>query len=165
MEAMESHRWSARSPDWTAAAVSGFVGGAVLMVLELMWSAAAEVSPWTVSNMIAAITMGPEVMQSREFSMSAIIVALLTHYILGIVFGMILGAILSRFHFDASPTTALLIGALFGIVLYLVNFYGMVGFFPWFEKMRSWATVWGHLIFGMTAAYMYWQLERRELEP
>src|SRR6202008_2660838 len=34
------HHWEGRSPDLLAAAVAGFAAGAVLMVLELLWSAA-----------------------------------------------------------------------------------------------------------------------------
>ena len=30
--------WHWRAPDWTAAAVAGFGAGAVLMVLDLVWS-------------------------------------------------------------------------------------------------------------------------------
>ncbi|MGH8809445.1 MAG: hypothetical protein ACREX0_16345 [Noviherbaspirillum sp.] len=162
MELMHSHRWEARVPDWIAAAVSGFVAGAVLMVLELIWSAIGDVSPWTTTNMIAAITMGSDVMQSNEFDFSVIMAALLTHYVLGTVYGMILAAIIAPFHFDSSPGLAMLIGAVFGLALYLLNFYGMVRFFPWFAEMRNWVTVWAHVIFGMTAAFMYWQLEKRE---
>src|SRR5437870_1558818 len=66
---MRSHRLESRRPDWTAAAVSGFAAGAVLMVLELLWSTlVADAGPWTVSHMIAAITMGPDALQSTGFS-------------------------------------------------------------------------------------------------
>ena len=161
MEVMHSHRWEARAPDWVAAAVSGFVAGAVLMVLELVWSVVSGESPWRVSNMIAAITMGPDVMQSTGFHIGAVVTALLTHYVLGIVFGMILATIVASFNFDSSPGLVLTVGGVFGFVLYLLNFYGMSAFFPWFAKMRDWGTLWGHVIFGMTVAYMYWQLEKR----
>jgi hypothetical protein len=51
---MHSHRWEQRMPDWTVAAVSGFAAGAVLMVLELLWSTIIQgTSPWVTSHMIA----------------------------------------------------------------------------------------------------------------
>jgi hypothetical protein len=161
MEVMHSHRWEARAPDWTAAVVSGFVAGAVLMVLELVWSVVSGVSPWVTTNMIAAITRGPGVMQSSGFHLDAVMVALFTHYVLGIVFGVILAAIIASYNFDSSPGLVLTVGGVYGFVLYLLNFYGMSNFFPWFAKMRDWGTIWGHVIFGMTVAYMYWQLEKR----
>jgi hypothetical protein len=156
---MHSHRWEQRSPDWTAAIVSGFAAGAVLMVLDLLWSAMTGVSPWLTSYRIAAIVMGPEVLQSSDFDLWIVAAALVVHYVLGIIFGMVMAAFIAPFRFDSSTGMALLVGAVFGFVLYLLNFYGMVFFFPWFADMRSWATLVAHLIFGMVTAYMYLKLE------
>jgi len=85
--------------------------------------------------------------------------------VLGIVMGMILAAIIAPFHLDSSAGMILLTGAVFGVIVYLFNFYGMEQIFPWFAELRGWPTLVAHLIFGMTAAAMYWKLERRELEP
>lgn len=158
---MHSHRLEHRRPDWVAAAASGFVGGAILMVLELLWSTMpAGANPWITSHRIAAIVLGSDTLQSSAFSVGVVGVALITHYVLGIAFGMILAAIIAPFHFDSSAGMALAIGAAFGLILYLFNFYGMASFFPWFADMRGWATLIGHLIFGMATALMYMNLER-----
>ncbi|WP_019141861.1 hypothetical protein [Noviherbaspirillum massiliense] len=161
---MRSHRRVARSPDWTAAAVSGFVAGAVLMVLEMLWSTnLMGATPWTMSHMIAAIVTGPDALQSHAFSVSIVALSLVIHYVLGIVFGMILAAIIAPFHLDSSPAMVLLVGAAYGLVLYLVNFYGMARIFTWFADVRGWPALIAHLIFGMVAAGMYWKLERPAL--
>jgi hypothetical protein len=55
-------------------------------------------------------------------------------------------------------------GAVFGLAIYLINFYGMVRMFPWFVDLRGWATLVAHLIFGMSTAAMYWQLQRSDIE-
>lgn len=157
---MRSRRVGLRSPDWTAAAVSGFAAGAVLMVLDLLWSAAMGVSPWVTSHKIAAIVMGPEALQSAAFDFWIVATALVIHYLLGIVFGMLMATFIAPFHLDSGVGMALLVGTLFGLALYLVNFYGMVRFFPWFTDMRGGATFMAHLIFGMVTAYMYLKLER-----
>ena len=158
---MHSHHWEARVPDWTVAAISGFVAGAVVMVLELLWaSLAVGISPWGITHKVAAIAMGSGSLQSAEFSLGVVATALGTHYVLGIVFGVILAAIIAPFHFDSSAGMVLTVGALFGLALYLLNFYGMVRLFPWFADMRGWATLATHLIFGMVAAFMYFKMER-----
>ncbi|MFC7299912.1 hypothetical protein [Herminiimonas aquatilis] len=160
---MHSHRWEQRSPDWTVAAVSGFAAGAVLMVLELLWSTVIMgASPWETSHMVAAIVMGQDVLQSTDFNLTIVAVALITHYVLGVVFALILATVMASFHFDSSVGMALLVGAIFGLLIYLFNFYGMVRFFSWFSEMRSWATVVAHAIFGMVVAAMYWKLEQAE---
>ena len=158
---MHSHRWEQRIPDWQAAAVSGFAGGAVLMVLELFWSnMITDTSPWATSHLIAAILMGRDALQSTGFSIGVVALALLTHYMLGIIYGVMLAAIIAPFHFDSSAGMVLLTGAVFGLALYLLNFYGLVRFFSWFAEIRGWQTLMAHLIFGMSAAILYWKLER-----
>jgi hypothetical protein len=160
-----SHHWAYRTPDWPAAAVSGFVAGAVLMVLELLWTALGQgVSPWPTTHKIAAILMGTDALQSTGFSVSVVALALVIHYVLGIVFGMILCAVIVPFHLEDSIGMALFVGALFGLVLYLFNFYVMTRFLPWFVDMRGVATFMAHVMFGMTAAAMYWKLKRPDVE-
>lgn len=160
---MHAHHWQHRLPDWPMAVASGFVAGAVVMVLELLWSTGfGEAGPWNTAHRVAALIMGPGVLQSAGFSMTVVVAALVTHYVLGIAFGMILAAIMAPFSLDSSAGMALLAGAVFGLVIYLFNFYGMERVFPWFAEMRGWATLVAHLIFGMVAAAVYWKLERRE---
>lgn len=150
-----------RVPDWPAAAVAGLAAGAVLMVLELVWSTlVAGGSPWAVSRMIAAILMGPATLQSPEFNLEVVAMALAAHYVLGVGFGLVLAAIIVPFRLDSTVGMALLVGAVFGVALYLLNFYGMTRFFPWFAELRGAPTVVTHLIFGMTAALLYWKLNR-----
>ena len=65
---IQSRRWQRSLPDWPAAVGSGLVAGAVLMVLELLWSATvpATVSvgnPWRISHSIAALVLGPDALQ------------------------------------------------------------------------------------------------------
>jgi len=158
---MHSHRLAARTPDWTAAAVSGFAAGAVLMVLELIWAAAVHADdPWAVTHQVAAIAMGQSALQSSGFAIAMVAVALATHYVLGILFGLVLAAIIAPFHLDSSVPMIWAAGVLFGVLIYLFDFYGMVGAFPWFAGMRGWSTFAAHLVFGMAAAVFYWQLER-----
>lgn len=158
-----SHRWAHRMPDWPAAAVAGLAAGAILMVLELIWSILIVGNdPWMTTHMVAAIVTGPDALQVTDFSLRLTAAALVTHYVLGIAFGLILAAIIAPFHLDSSAGMVLLTGAVFGLALYLINFYGMSAFFPWFADMRGWATLIAHLVFGMAAAVIYRQLERSE---
>jgi hypothetical protein len=148
-----------------AAAVAGFVAGAILMVLELIWSVAvSHISPWETSRMIAALLMGPDVLHSSEFDLGVVAMALITHYVLGVFFALILAIIIAPFHFDSSPGMALAVGAVFGLVLYWFNFYGVARFFNWFAEMRGWTSIAAHLVFGMVAAFAYMKLERPQTE-
>lgn len=163
---LESHHWARRAPDWAAAAVAGFAAGALLMVIEMVWSALVQgVSPWSLPRMIAAIAMGPDTIASSEFSVKVLAVALTIHYVLGIAFGLLLALIIAPFHLDSSVGMALAVGAAFGLALYLIDFYGMVQAFAWFKEVRGAGMLALHLIFGMATAALYRKLERRATRP
>lgn len=157
---LNMHRMHLRMPHWPAAVVAGIVAGAVLMVLELLWSTTTlGNSPWLISHKIAAITMGSGVANGTDFSVLVVGIALVTHYVLGALFAAVLALILESAHITAHPGASLFAGALFGLLLYLFNFYVISGLFPWFAELRSYAAVMGHLLFGMIAAGMYLRLD------
>lgn len=163
MEArLQSQHWSMRAPDWAAAAVAGLAASAVLMVLELLWAATVgETSPWAVSRMVAAIVMGPGVLESSAFAIAPVGVALVIHYLLGVFSGIVIGILIAGLHVETSLGMIQLIGGLFGAVIYLVNFHGLAQILPWFADLSGWATFIGHIVFGMVAALIYWKLSRR----
>ena len=159
---LTSLHWERRAPNWIVAAVSGFAAGAVLMVLDLIWSSIVDPGgPWRTSHMIAPIFLGTDTAQLTvfDFSPRVVAIALAVHYALGIAFGLILAAVMAPLHLDATVPRALVTGAAFGLILYIVNFFGMVQWFAWLADLRGWATVAAHLVFGMVAALLYWKLE------
>lgn len=162
MEArLQAHAWAWRAPDWKAAVAAGLAAAAVLMVLELLWAATlGDFGPWVLSRKVAAITMGPEVLESSAFGIGMISAALVTHYAMGIFSGIVIGLVVAGFHFEASPGVMLSIGAVFGAVIYFVNLHFLTQFFPWFADLRGWGTFIGHLVFGLSAALIYRALSR-----
>ncbi|WP_454766841.1 hypothetical protein [Cupriavidus campinensis] len=161
---MQSHHYVRRLPDWSAAAVSGLAAGALLIVVEMFWSTMVTgVHPWGTTRMIAAIVMGQGVLQTSLFSVSTVAVAVIIHFVLGAVLGMVLAAIIAPFQLDSSVGMSTLTGAVFGLAVYLFNFHVMTSAFPWFIDARGWHTLIGHLVFGMAIALCYWKLESRDV--
>ncbi len=159
---LQAHAWERRAPDWRAAAAAGFAAGAVLMVLELVWAASMTMEgPWRIPHLVAALVMGPGILdRAPEFNLAVVSAALITHYVLGIVFGLVLGAIIAGFHYETSLGMIQTIGAVFGLVLYLFNFHLLTFALPWFTELRGWGTLMAHLAFGVIAAVLYWKLAR-----
>lgn len=162
---MRSPQWKRSKPDWKSAVVAGLVAGGVAMVIDLLWTALIMGgNPWHTSHLVAALVLGPELLQggTQQFNLTVVAVALLTHYSLGMLFGVVIAAIINAVHSESSLPLIIAIGAFCGGTLYGINFYGMARFFPWVVELRGESYVVEHFIFGMTAAFMYWKLMGRD---
>jgi hypothetical protein len=158
-----SGTWKWRATDWPAAAVAGFAAGAVLMVLDLLWSAAFNIDgPWRTSHMIAPILTGVDNVapSGSEFSVGVVAISLVIHYFLGTLFGLAMAAVLVQLGLDATPGRAMVAGAVLGGVLYLINFQLLVEFFPWLTELRGIETLAAHAVFGIVAALLYIRFKR-----
>src|SRR3569623_63836 len=103
------------------------------MVVEMLWSTdEMDATPWTMSHMVAAVITGPESAQSHQFDLGIVAIALATHYVLGVIYGTVLAVLLSEFHFNVRTGQAVMAGAIYGMALYLFNFYGMTCLFFFF---------------------------------
>ena len=117
--------------------------------------------------MIAPIFTGADsvLTSGYQFSVGVVAIALATHYALGTVFGLIMGALLVLLKLDSSPGMAAVAGGSMGLALYLINFDLMVVFFPWLVALRGVATIAAHVVFGVVAALLYCRLKRVAREP
>jgi hypothetical protein len=160
---MQSHAWTRRAPDWKAAAVAGFAAGAVLMVLELIWEATmGPAGPWRIPHLVAALVLGPDILKpaALPFDLGVVSIALVVHYVIGVGFGLIIGALIAGFHYETSLGVIQAIGVMVGFAMYLFNFHAMSQVFPWFAELRGWGTLMAQLVFGVIAAVLYWKLAR-----
>ena len=159
---MQSHHFARRTPDWRVAAIAGLAAGVIFLILEVLATWILGTSPWAPLRMTAAIVMGHSVSsQSATFDPSVTLVALVVHFALSIIFGLIVAAIMASFSLDSSIGMASLAGAIFGLVVYGLDFYGMTRVFPWFGDARSAASLATHLVFGLVVAITYMKLERK----
>jgi hypothetical protein len=138
---------------WGPAATAGLIAGAIFLALELlMVPAFLGGSPWSAPRMIAAIALGPDVLPPpATFEAGIILTALIIHFLLSALYGLLLGALVRHMPME----TAIPTGAVFGLVLYFVNFYIMTAVFPWFAMARNWVSVFTHIAFGMAAAWIF----------
>ncbi|AFT90036.1 hypothetical protein BUPH_08334 (plasmid) [Paraburkholderia phenoliruptrix BR3459a] len=159
---IHSHHFDRRMPEWPAALIDGCVAGAVFLVIELFAMRVAGQSLWVPLRMIAAIPMGRDALQAAPFAPGVVAVALVTHFALSILFAVILAVIMAPFSLDSSVGLASLVGVVFGVLLYVINFHGMTYVFPWFADARGWVSFLNHIVFGLVAADTYLALEGRK---
>lgn len=145
-----------------AALWAGLITGAVFLALEMfMVPAFAGGSPWGPPRMIAAIILGKGVLPPpATFDLGIFVSALVVHLILSIAYVLLLAWIIDRWDMGR----ALLAGLVFGLILYLVNFYPLTIVFPWFVMARNWITIFTHLVFGVVGAWAYKSLQSKRLK-
>lgn len=145
--------------DIKAAALAGLVAGLVFMVMEMALVAATTGSPWGPPRMIAAIVLGEGVLPPpATFDLTVLMAAMAVHFALSIILAVVWAVFAGRL----AGWKALLLGAIFGLGVYVVSFYGMTAFFPWFAMARNWIGVVSHLVFGLVLAWAYLRFRRRD---
>ena len=145
-------------PDWAAAIKAGLLAGLVFIVLEMILvpivGGGSALGPPT---MISAIVLGPEVLPPPGtppgFAVVPFVTGQLVHFALSIVLALIFALIMARLKIGTAAAVG--IGAAFGLVVYVVNFYGLTAMFPWFVNARTPVTIFAHLVFGAVLAWSY----------
>jgi hypothetical protein len=154
--------WEHHAPfGWRAALSASIIAGLVFAVLDvgLGWLLLG-VSPWTPLRKIAAIALGPNALEPvGTFDAGVVLVAICLHLVLSIIYGAFLALMLPA----VSRPLGIVLGALYGLALYYVNFYGFEAFSPWFESERSWVSIASHAVFGAVLAYAYVAINKRTL--
>jgi len=153
-----------KSLDWKAAIWAGVVAGIVFMMLEMLLVQFLQpMSMWGPPRMIAAIAMGPNVLPPPDtFDFMVLMVAMIIHFVLSIAYALILGWIVSRW--DMGLGGASIVGLVFGLVIYVINFYGFTAVFPWFAEARGWIAIFSHAMFGLALGLVYQPVERHDAE-
>jgi len=154
---------SLHSINWSATIWASVIAGLVFAVLEVaMVPLFQGKSPWAPLHMIGAIALGPGAMASPDtFDIGIIATAVVVHMLLAIVYGIVLAYIIMRF----DTPMATIIGALYGLALYVINFYGFTKWFPWFADALDWISIFTHMVQSGLMAYLYKVFDRRRVAP
>ena len=144
--------------DWKAAIWAGVIAGIVFIMLEMAMVAFIQgMSPWGPPRMMAAIAMGEGVLPPMEgpvtFDAGVMMVAMFVHLVLTIVYAIVLAVVISLLKLDL--LTSIIAGALFGIALYFVNFFGFTAQFPWFAMARGGISLFAHAVYGFVLGGAY----------
>ncbi|TMM50070.1 hypothetical protein [Qipengyuania marisflavi] len=128
--------------------IAGLVAGLVFLLVEMMLvPTVGGGALWGPPRMMAAIGMGPDVLPPpATFDAAIVMVGMIIHFVLSAVLGALFA--LAMRSLDLSRNMVMLVGMLFGLAIYFVNFYGFTAMFPWFAMARGAITAFAHLVFG-----------------
>ena len=88
--------------------------------------------------------------------MGVVAVGVLVHMVLSLFYALLLAFIIHRW----GLVVGIVGGALFGLAVYIINYYTFTYLFPWFFPLRSWLVLATHVFFGAVAGGIYEALER-----
>jgi len=135
-----------------AAIWAGLIAGIVFMMVEMAMLMIMGQSPWGPPRMMGAIILGRDALPPpATFDMGVMMAAMGVHLPLSVLYGLVFAIAASRL----TLWPAVAAGAMFGVVLYGVNFYAMTSFFPWFADARGMGSLIGHALFGGVLAFSY----------
>ncbi len=144
--------------DWRAAVLAGVLSGIVAILLWMtLLAVVTGGSIWTPFHHTAAVLLGEEALTpSQSMDLRIVITGAIVHLFLSIVYAVILAFIIHRW----GLIVGIIGGALFGLAIYLINYYTFSILYPWFYPLRSWIAVVWHLVFGAVAGGVYEAFER-----
>jgi len=110
------------------------------------------------ARLTAAMLMGPAVLPPPSTAQwDILLVATLIHFALSIAYALAPALLAARL--PAWPT--IIVGALYGLGIYVVNMYGFTAIFPWFSVARGGVTLLTHLVFGIGLTGGCWWFAHR----
>lgn len=148
--------------DWSAALWAGIIAGVIFFLLNIFFVPfILGGNMWIIIRLFASIFLGEGILAPpATFNLVALLVSIFSTLVLSIGFTVLIAFILHRW----GLLTGIIGGSLFGLAIYLVNFYSLSYFYPWFFAMSSWPFVITHILFGGIAGGVYELFEVEEFE-
>lgn len=141
--------------DWGAAGWAGLAAGAAFIALLTAGYAAYGGGPADAVRLLASVALGESILAPGQPAPAVVfLAAAAVHLQLSMIYARLLAGIVHRMR----RSRALAAGALFGGALYVVNYYALSTFFPWFVSARGPSSLAAHLAFGVIAAAVYKRL-------
>lgn len=133
---------------WRRGAVAGLTAGVVFVMMEMaLVPTVGSGELWGPPRMMGAIVLGTEALPPpATFDAGIVMVGMIVHFVLSALLGMVFAWLSAKL--SLSRPMAMVVGAVFGLIVYFVNFYGFTAVFPWFAMARGAITIVSHIVFG-----------------
>ncbi len=145
-----------------SAAVGGLAAGFGIAAYESLVSLALYDDFLLPGRMAASMLLGPEALNRWYSPFTAALIGLGIHVLLSLLFGIIFGLLVRRSEWRASASRFIAAGALYGTVLWFLNFYLIAPVFAWLWFTLQTAPLLqgliGHALFG---AILGWTVAHR----
>lgn len=167
---LENYQEVRQLVDWSAAIWAGFIAGiAFLLLYVVIWPLVIGGRAIDLLRYLASIVIGPDAAVDASPAM-VLITALIVHFVLSIIWSIIIAIIIHRW----GMVVGIFLGGLLGFAIYGINFISFASLpvglwpealsFPWFSALNAVSPTFMaiiHIIFGAVAggAYEYLEVE------
>ena len=139
-----------RNVTWRAIPVAGIVAGTVFLLINMIFNPILYgIDAFFILQYFGSLVLGTDVLV--EASTTALIVGAIVHYILSILFTLVISIVIHRW----GLVIGIIGGALLGLAIYSINFYTMTMFFEWMFAINNSLIVISHIAFGAVAGGIY----------
>jgi hypothetical protein len=145
-------------------AIGGIIAGIVFAAFEMI--AAALMMGWDAFfmplRMIGGIALGPAALEPSYSLLAAGFAGLIVHVILAAIYGAVFAAVFGGLR---SAAADIALGAAFGLVLWVINFYVIAPLaYPWFLEANPVVQAIAHIVFFGAVLGWYLSAARRRAE-
>lgn len=135
---------------WRAVPIAGLIAGTVfLLVNVILTPVVLEVDSTLVLRYFGSLMLGENVI--LEDGADAIIVGVVLHYLLSILFTLVIAIVIHRW----GLTIGIVGGSILSLSIYAINFYTLTIWFEWFFAINSDVLLLSHVLFGAVAGGVY----------
>lgn len=143
-----------RNVAWKAIPVAAIVAGTVFLAMMMILNPIMYgIDSMFILRYFGSIGMGSDVLV--ESTTTAMVVGVLVHYLLSLVFTLVISIVVHRW----GMIVGIVGGGLLGLAIYAINFYTMTFFFEWMFAIQSVLLVITHIVFGAVAGGVYEALD------
>ncbi len=143
---------------WRAVPIAGFVAGTVFLLMNMLLNPIIyDIDGFFILRYFGAIVLGSDVL--LDASALELIIGVLVHYVLSIVFTLVITIVIHRW----GLMVGIIGGALLGLAIYAINFFTMTVFFEWMFAINGTLLVISHIVFGAVAGGIYESLDTFDL--
>jgi len=148
--------------DWSAALWAGLFAGLAFLLINVAGIPYVDGgNSWMVVRYVASLVLGDGVLVPATANMGILAVAVIVNFVMAVAYASILAIIIHR----GGLIMGIILGAIFGFALYLINMGAFTILYPWFEVLYSQVFIASHIIFGALAGAIYEALEVEEFVP
>jgi hypothetical protein len=144
--------------DWSMAVLGGIVAMVVFVALQIIFALTLRetgpLQPLVTFGTATLRAVAPSAAAGGGSKAAGVGVALLLA--LGALSGIVLALLVHR----TGTIVAIVVGAVFGIVVYAIDMYGFARFFPVLVGLRDWPSALAYVVQGALAAGLYKAMTR-----